>query len=75
MKKQYHNLIIDDNLWSLFVKFFREIKGYQDWTEEQINLSMNNDDVQEFVTWIATQTTDKPLDILIMINSNNLEEV
>lgn len=75
MKKQHHNLILDDNLWDLFVKFFREIKGYQDWTEEQIDLSMNNDDIQEFITWIATQTTDKPLDILIMIGSNNLEEV
>ena len=39
-------------LWNSFVYFFRNIKGYPDWTEEEINTSMNNDDLKEYCEWV-----------------------
>ncbi len=39
-------------LWNSFVYFFRNIKGYSDWTDEQIALSMNNDDLKEYCKWV-----------------------
>ena len=51
------NIIIEyDNqeeqyLWNSFVYFFRNVKGYSDWTDEQIAISMNNDDLKEYCKW------------------------
>ena len=39
-------------LWNSFVYFFRNIKGYEDWTDEQIAISMNNDDLKEYCKWV-----------------------
>ena len=39
-------------LWDSFKYFFRNVKGYQDWTSEQIALSMNNDDLKEYCEWV-----------------------
>jgi hypothetical protein len=39
-------------LWNSFVYFFRNVKGYSDWTDEQIALSMNNDDLKEYCKWV-----------------------
>lgn len=39
-------------LWESFMVFFREIKGYSDWTDEQIAISMNNDDLKEYCNWV-----------------------
>lgn len=38
-------------LWNSFVYFFRNVKGYSDWTDEQIAISMNNDDLKEYCEW------------------------
>ena len=38
-------------LWESFMCFFRNVKGYSDWTDEQIALSMNNDDLKEYCEW------------------------
>lgn len=52
------NIIIDyDNfeeqkLWESFMAFFRYIKGYSDWTDEEIAMSMNNSDLTEYIEWI-----------------------
>lgn len=43
---------IDSKIWDLFVQFFREVKLYDDWTEEEIDFSMNNDDINEFLEFI-----------------------
>lgn len=42
--------------WKEFVKFFREEKGYTDWTENEIELSMNNDDIKEFINYLLRKT-------------------
>lgn len=39
-------------LWNSFVYFFRNVKGYSDWTDEQIAISMNNDDLKEYCKWV-----------------------
>ena len=44
-----HEFVIEDSIWDLFVQFFREEKGYENWTDEEIELSYNGDDVAEFV--------------------------
>lgn len=40
------------HIWEGFLYFFRNEKGYSDWTDEQIALSMNNDDLKEYCEWI-----------------------
>ena len=39
-------------LWESFMAFFRYVKGYEDWTDEQIAISMNNDDLKEYIEWV-----------------------
>jgi hypothetical protein len=39
-------------LWESFMAFFRYVKGYEDWTDEQIAISMNNDDLREYIEWV-----------------------
>lgn len=56
-------LSVDDSAWELFVQFFREVKGYSDWSDDEIDLSMNNDDIVEFVKWLSEVETATPLTI------------
>ena len=42
----------EQKLWESFIAFFRYIKGYSDWTDEQIAISMNNDDLKEYCKWV-----------------------
>lgn len=44
----------DKRVWAKFVKFFREVKGYEDWTEDEIEASRNDDDTDEFIKWLIT---------------------
>ena len=45
-------------LWESFMAFFRYVKGYEDWTDEQIAISMNNDDLKEYIEWIKKVLED-----------------
>ena len=45
---------LEDEITDNFFRFFREIKGYDSWTDEQITFSMNNDDVCEYVEYIKS---------------------
>ena len=47
--------IASGDSWKEFVKFFREEKGYEDWTEEEIDLSMNDDDIEQFINWLVKE--------------------
>lgn len=60
-----HEFVIEDSIWDLFVKFFREEKGYENWTDEEIELSYNGDDVAEFVAWLSEETTETPIVVVI----------
>lgn len=42
----------EQKLWESFVAFFKYIKGYNDWTDEEIARSMNNDDIKEYIEWV-----------------------
>ena len=42
----------EQKLWESFVAFFKYIKGYQDWNEQEIAISMNKDDLQEYIEWV-----------------------
>ena len=46
-----YDKIEEQKLWEAFICFFREIKGYSDWSCEEIAISMNPDDVKEFLEW------------------------
>ena len=41
----------EQKLWESFMAFFRYVKGYTDWNDEEIARSMNIDDFNEFVEW------------------------
>ena len=43
----------DEKVWKKFCEFFRTVKGYSDWSDEQIDLSRNDDDVEEFIAWLV----------------------
>ena len=45
-------------VWEKFCEFFREEKGYSDWTDEQIDYSRNDDDIEEFIEWLIKQLED-----------------
>ena len=47
-------LLDDEKVWEKFTDFFRLEKGYADWTDEEIDLSRNNDDFVEFVKWLCS---------------------
>jgi len=44
----------DKRVWEKFVGFFQIVKGHDDWTEQQIEESRNQDDEEEFVKWLIT---------------------
>lgn len=46
------NDTLDNDLWLLFTEFFREEKGYDDWTDEEINFSLTEDDIDEFIEYL-----------------------
>lgn len=48
---EYDNPLVEA-LWEDFMLFFRVEKGYNDWTDEQISLSVNEDDIDEFCKFI-----------------------
>lgn len=60
-----HEFVIEDSIWDLFIKFFREVKGYENWTDDEIELSYNGDDVAEFVAWLSEETTENPVVVVI----------
>lgn len=47
----YDDLMVQA-VWEVFCIFFRVEKGYEDWTDEQIALSINEDDIDEFCLFI-----------------------
>lgn len=46
---------LNGKVWKKFVQFFREEKGYSDWTEQEIEDSRNDDDTTEFLVWLVNQ--------------------
>lgn len=46
---------LNGKVWKKFVEFFREEKGYSDWTEQEIEDSRNDDDITEFLEWLVNQ--------------------
>lgn len=42
-------------VWKNFVRFFRESKGYDDWTEQEIEDSYNDDDIESFLLWLCNE--------------------
>lgn len=46
---------LNGKVWKKFVEFFREEKGYTDWTEQEIEDSRNDDDTTEFLGWLVNQ--------------------
>lgn len=40
------------DILELYFKFFREIKLYEDWTDDEILMSTNNDDLTQFLQFV-----------------------
>ena len=53
---------LEGKVWDKFVEFFRYEKGYEDWTENEIEYSRNNDDATEFMVWLVNQLEAKELE-------------
>jgi hypothetical protein len=46
-------ILENKKVWKKFCYFFRNKKGYKDWTDDEIDLSRNDDDFKEFVIWLC----------------------
>lgn len=51
MNKKVEDLFYDE--------YFRKEKGHSDWTDEQIAGSINQDDIADFVKWVASEIKSK----------------
>lgn len=51
-------ILENEKVWEKFCEFFRNEKGYSDWTDEQIDYSRNDDDFEEFVVWLVENQKD-----------------
>ncbi len=49
-------------VWKKFVEFFRYEKGYEDWTEQEIEDSRNDDDTTEFLEWLVKRVEERNYD-------------
>lgn len=52
---------LNGKVWKKFVEFFRYEKGYEDWTEDEIEMSRNNHDITEFLEWLVGQVEAKEI--------------
>lgn len=52
---------LNGKVWKKFVEFFRNEKGYDDWTEQEIEDSRNDDDITEFLEWLVKKSDTKML--------------
>ena len=50
---------MNGKVWKKFVEFFRTEKGYEDWTEDEIEFSRNDDDTTEFMVWLVNKLEEK----------------
>ena len=46
-------ILDNEQVWKKFCEFFRNVKGYIDWSDDEIDLSRNGDDFKEFVIWLC----------------------
>lgn len=44
-----------EKVWEKFCEFFRLEKGYSDWTDQQIDYSRNDDDIEKFIEWLVEE--------------------
>ena len=52
--KEINNKIIE-----LFFIYFKDIKGYQDWSDNEILFSYNDDDIKDFLNFIQKTLKNK----------------
>lgn len=62
---------IDDTLWEDFTDFFRYGKGYHDWTDEEIDDSMNDDDILEFFQYLFRQQVETKYPVRVRLVKDN----
>ena len=41
-----------ETIINLFFDYFRNVKGYEDWTDNEIIFSYNDDDINEFLSYL-----------------------
>lgn len=49
----------NEKVWKKFCEFFRQVKLYSDWTDEEIDYSRNDDDIEEFIIWLVNELEAK----------------
>ena len=48
-------VMLEGKVWDKFVWFFQHVKGYNDWSEQDIENSRVNDDITEFIEWLVDE--------------------
>lgn len=64
-----NNIVFSDGAWKLFLDFFRFEACHDDWTDEQIEMSCNNDDIIDFLKWFLFKKTGDPITIVLGLKS------
>jgi len=48
-------VMLEGKVWDKFVWFFQHVKGYNDWSEQDIEDNRVNDDITEFIEWLVDE--------------------
>lgn len=49
---------MEKEIKELYINWFRDEKGYNDWNDEEILTAMNDDDIQEFLKYVKINLGD-----------------
>lgn len=64
-----NNFIFSEGAWKLFLDYFRFEACHDDWTDEQIEMSCNNDDIIDFLKWFLREKTEEPTTVVLSLET------
>lgn len=68
-----NNFIFSEGAWKLFLDYFRFEACHDDWTDEQIEMSCNNDDIIDFLKWFLREKTEEPTTVVLSLETEERE--
>lgn len=70
-----NNFTFSEGAWKLFLDYFRFEACHNDWTDEQIEMSCNNDDIIDFLKWFLREKTEEPTTVVLSLENEERENI